>query len=102
MSPLNNLPGAVRGGFVSESVAKALCDGIGGEQKRGISTVLFRRSGAIRAFATDLDNRRRRGPRREGGRGPGTARPGTGVRPAVAAAVCGCCAYPRSRPWAGG
>jgi len=50
---------------VSESVAKVLRGEIGGEQKRGISTFLFRRFGAIGAFATDLDNRRRRGPRRE-------------------------------------
>ena len=31
---------------------------------------------------------------------PVAARPGTGARPATAAAVCGCCTYPRSRPWA--
>ena len=55
-------PGAIRGGDVSESVAKALRGGIGGEKKRGISTFLFRRFGPIRAFATDLDKRRRRGP----------------------------------------
>ena len=55
-------PVTVRGGVVSESVAKALHVGIGGEKKRGISTFLSRRSGSIRAFATDLDNRRRRGP----------------------------------------
>ena len=57
-------PGAVRGGGVSKSVAKAPRAGIGGERKRGISTFLFRRFGAIGAFATDLDNRRRRGPLR--------------------------------------
>ena len=57
-------PGAVRGGGVSESVAKALRAGVGGEKKRGISTFLFRRFGVIGAFATDLGNRRRRGPLR--------------------------------------
>ena len=55
-------PEAVRGGDVSESVAKALRAGIGGEKKRGISTILFAHPGSIRAFATDLDNLRRRGP----------------------------------------
>ena len=55
-------PGTVRGGGVSESVAKALRDGIGREKKRGISTILFRRSGTIGAFATDLDKLRPRGP----------------------------------------
>ena len=54
--PLNNLPGTHRGGVVSESVAKAPRAGIGREKKRGISTILLRCSGAIRAFATDLDN----------------------------------------------
>ena len=48
---------------MSESVAKALRGGIGDEKKRGISTFFFARSGSIRAFATDLDNLRRRGPR---------------------------------------
>ena len=57
-------PGAIRGGDVSESVAKALRAGIGGEKKRGISTFLFRRFSPIRAFATDLDKRRPRGPLR--------------------------------------
>ena len=42
---------------VSKSVAKAPRDRIGREKNRGISTILLRRSGAIRAFATDLDNR---------------------------------------------
>ena len=56
-------PVTVRGGVVSESVAKALHVGIGGEKKRGISTFLSRRSGSIRAFATDLDKRRRCGHR---------------------------------------
>ena len=55
-------PGAVRGGVVSESVAKASRGGIGGEQKRGISTIRLARPGSIGVFATDLDNRRRRGP----------------------------------------
>ena len=41
---------------VSKSVAKAPRDRIGREKKRGISTILFRRSGPIEAFATDLDN----------------------------------------------
>ena len=54
--PPNNLPGASRGGIVSKSVAKALRGAIGREKKRGISTILFRRSGSIGAFATDLDN----------------------------------------------
>ena len=57
-------PGAVRDGGVSESVAKAPRAGIRGGQKRGISTILFRRFGAIRTFATDLDKRRTRGPLR--------------------------------------
>ena len=57
--------GAVRGGGVSESVAKAPRAGIDGGQKRGISMILFRRSGATGAFATDLDKRRRRGLREE-------------------------------------
>ena len=55
-------PGTVRGGGVSESVAKAPRVGIGREKKRGVSTILFRRFGAIRAFATDLDKRRTHGP----------------------------------------
>ena len=50
-------------GVMSESVAKALRAGIDGEKKRGISTILFVRLGAIGDFATDLDNLRRRGPR---------------------------------------
>ena len=54
---------------MSKSVAKAPRVGIGREKKRGISTILLARSGAIGAFATDLDKRRRRGPR-EGRRGP--------------------------------
>mgnify|MGYP001003886755 CR=1 FL=1 len=54
--------GMVQGGDVSESATKAPRAGIGGEKKRGISTILFRRFGAIRAFATDLDKRRTHGP----------------------------------------
>ena len=46
---------------MSKSVAKAPRVGIGREKKRGISTILLARFGAIRAFATDLDKRRRRG-----------------------------------------
>ena len=57
---------ATRGGGVSKSATKALRAGIGREEKRGISTILFRRSGSIRAFVADLDNWRRRGPRGEG------------------------------------
>ena len=57
-------PGAVRGGGVSKSVAKAPRAGIGGEKKRGISTIPYAHPGGIRAFATDLDKRRRRGPLR--------------------------------------
>ena len=45
----------------SKSVAKAPRAGIGGEKNRGTPTILFHRSGPIRAFATDLDNPRRRG-----------------------------------------
>ena len=47
---------------MSKSVAKAPRAGIGREKKRGISTILFRRPGSIRAFATDLDNLRPAGP----------------------------------------
>mgnify|MGYP000990613220 CR=1 FL=1 len=47
--------GAVRGGGVSKSVAKAPRAGIGREEKRGISMILLARFGAIGAFATDLD-----------------------------------------------
>ena len=73
-------PGAVRNGGVSESVAKASRGGIGGEQKRGISTIRLARPGSIGVFATDLDNRRRRGPLhgrrpRRSPRLPGPARP---------------------------
>ena len=54
-------PVAVQGGGVSESVAKAPRARIGREKKRGISTILFRCFGGIRAFATDSDNQCRRG-----------------------------------------
>ena len=47
---------------MSKSAAKAPHDGIGGEKKRGISTILLAGPGSIRAFATDLDKRRRRVP----------------------------------------
>ena len=56
-------PGTVRGGRLSKSVAKALCDRIDREQNRGISTILLARPGPMGAFATDLDKQRRRGPR---------------------------------------
>ena len=55
-------PGTTRGGQLSKSVAKAPRAGIGREKKRVISTILLRHPGAIGAFATDLDKRRRRGP----------------------------------------
>ena len=67
-------PGAARVGVVSTSATKALRAGIGREGNRGISAILFRCFGSIRAFVADLDNWRRRGPRGEGGcpprRGP--------------------------------
>ena len=47
--------GTGRSDDLSKSVAKALHGGIGREKKRGISTFLFRHSGSIGAFATDLD-----------------------------------------------
>ncbi len=77
-------PVAVRGGGMSKSVAKASRGGIGGGQKRGISTFLFRHSGAIRVFATDLDNLRCRGAAEgppEGRRGPGGGRGGRPLTP---------------------
>ena len=46
---------ATRGEVVSKSATKALRTGIGGERRRGISTILFRRSGAIGTFVADLD-----------------------------------------------
>ena len=59
-------PGAARVGVVSKSATKALRAGIGRGGNRGISTILFRCFGSIRAFVADLDNWRRRGPRGEG------------------------------------
>ena len=77
-------PGTVRGGGVSESVAKAPRAGIGGEKKRGISTILFRHPGSIRAFATDLDNSTPRAPARTAASAitpaSGPARPAPGRR----------------------
>ena len=58
-------PGAIRGGQLSKSVAKAPRTGIDREKKRGISTIRFRHFDGIRAFATDLDNPRRHGLRDE-------------------------------------
>ena len=89
-------PVAVRGGGVSESVAKAPRAGIGGEKNRGISTFLLRRSGAIRAFATDLDTRRRHGPR-EGCRGPGGGRGGRPLTPRRALRTRKCSSSRHSR-----
>ena len=60
--------GVGRGGVVSKSATKAPRVGIGGEEKRGISTFLLVRSGPIGAFVADLDNWRLRGVR-----GAGTA-----------------------------
>ena len=60
----------IQGGGVSKSATKAPRVGISGERRRGISTILFRRSGSIGAFVADLDNWRRRGPCGEGGRPP--------------------------------
>ena len=54
-------PGTDSGGGVSKSATKALRAGIGRGGKRGISTILLARSGAIGVFATDLDKQRRRG-----------------------------------------
>ena len=54
---------------MSKSATKAFRGEIGREQKPGISAFLFVCPGSIGAFATDLDKRRRRGPR-EGRRGP--------------------------------
>ena len=47
---------------MSKIVAKAPRAGIGGEERRGISTFLLVRSGSIGAFVADLDKRRRRVP----------------------------------------
>ena len=57
---------------MSESVAKAPRAGVSREKKRRISTVLFRRSGTIRAFATDSDKWRRWPP---GARPPAAQQP---------------------------
>ena len=65
---------------MSKSATKTLRGGIGREKKRGISTILLRLSGAMGAFATDLDKRRRRGPR-EGRPGPDGDRGGRPDRP---------------------
>ena len=81
---------------VSKSATKALQIGIGGEKKRGISTVFLARSGPIGAFVADLDNppaRTGRGGRLWAGRRPG-GRLGerTGPRAAVMIpfwSVCG-------------
>ena len=83
---------------MSKSVAKAPRAGIGREKKRGISTILLRRSGAMGAFATDLDKRRRRGPR-EGRPGPDGDRGGRPDRPGGPAGVSAAVAIgPRRRP----
>ena len=66
--------GATRGGVVSKSATKAPRAGIGRGGNRGISTILFRRSGSIRAFVADLDTDRVRT-----GSGPGPTGP---TRPA--------------------
>ena len=79
-------PEAVRVGQLSKSVAKAPRGGIGREKKRGISTILLRLSGAMGAFATDLDKRLRRGPR-EGRPGPDGDRGGRPDRPGGPAGV---------------
>ena len=55
-------PGTTRSGGASKSATKASRGGIDGEKKRGISTILLAHSGAIGAFAADLD-KRRCGPR---------------------------------------
>ena len=87
-------PEAVRAGQLSKSVAKAPRGGIVREKKRGISTILLRLSGAMGAFATDLDKRRRRGPRE--GR---PDRPG-GPTGASAAVAIGPRRRPARRLWA--
>ena len=57
---------------MSKSVTKAFHGEIDLGQKRGISTIPSRRSGAMGAFATDSDKPRRHGPREER-RGSGCA-----------------------------
>ena len=66
---------------LSKSATKAPRAGIGREEKPGISTFLFRRSGAIGAFVADLDNLRRRGPLGGGGRRSVGGRPTVSLRP---------------------
>ena len=90
------------GGDVSESVAKALRAGIGGEKKRGISTIPFAHPGGIRAFATDLDKRRRRGPlrgrrSRRSPRPPGRPAPAHGSRREGSIRLRGSCVQDRGR-----
>ena len=63
----------IQGGGVSKSATKAPWAGISREKKRGISTILFARSGPIRAFVADLDNL---APSRAPG-GAATGRPAT-------------------------
>ena len=70
-------PGTARSGDVSKSATKAPRGGIDGEKKRGISTILFRRSGSIGAFVADLD-KRHRGPR-EGPTGRAAAAAGAPI-----------------------
>ena len=72
-------PGAFRGRGASESAAKAPRDGIGGERKRGISTIIFRCFSGAGVFVADLDDPRRCGPpggAPRGGRRPRRAPPG--------------------------
>ena len=72
-------PGAFRGRGASESAAKAPRDGIGGEKKRGISTIIFRCFSGAGVFVADLDDPRRCGPpggAPRGGRRPRRAPPG--------------------------
>ena len=95
--------------FAAPSIPRA---GIGREKKRGISTILLRRSGSIGAFAADLDN----SPPGSSGRGfsRGCARPsrtglpgagrrpdheddGGGGRPAPSGAPGGADALPSAR-----
>ena len=93
-------PGTDWGGGVSRSVAKASRGGIGVEQKRGISTILSVHSGAIGAFATDLDNLRRRGAAEgppEGRRGPGGGRGGRPLTPRRALRTRKCSSSRHSR-----
>ena len=74
---------------VSKSATKAPRAGIGREEKPGISTILFRRSGAIGAFVADLDNLRHRGPLGEDVREPGGDRDDHDDRPGPVAAPPG-------------